>query len=137
MPIQQFKYPTFSTNIPHIHQQTGEHPQQPTSQFLPTEMDTESDIEEESDTEMETTSKQPCQVLKKRQRSKLSLDAQQERILFQIETENRYEKLIQPSVVDALTYNTNKTTTNSENITINHKPPPIFIYGVTTYNQMV
>jgi hypothetical protein len=100
-------------------------------------VDTESDIEEESDTEMETTSKQPWQVLKKRKRDKLSPDAPQERTPIQIETQNRYEKLIQPSVADALTYNTNKTPTNSENIIINHKPPPIFIYGVTNYNQMV
>jgi hypothetical protein len=86
---------------------------------------------------METTNKKPWQVPKKRKRSKLSPDAPQERTPFQTETQNRYEKLIQPSVADTLTYNTNKTPTNSENITINHKPPPIFIYRVTNYNQMV
>jgi hypothetical protein len=56
---------------------------------------------------------------------------------FQIKTQNRYEQLIQSAVEDTLTNNINKPPTNSENITINHKPPPVFIYGVTNYNQMV
>jgi hypothetical protein len=59
MPLQQFNYPTCSTNIPQIHQQTDQHlPQQPTSKFLPIEEDPENDIVEDPDTEMETISKQ-------------------------------------------------------------------------------
>jgi hypothetical protein len=60
MPLQQFNYPTCSTNIPQIHRQTDQHlPQQPTSKFLSIEEDPENDI----DTGMETTSKQPWQIL--------------------------------------------------------------------------
>jgi hypothetical protein len=86
---------------------------------------------------MEATSKQPWQVLEKRKRSKLSPDVPQVSTPFQIKTQNRYEQLIQPEVEDTLTNNINKTVTNSENITINRKPPPILIYGVTNYSQMV
>jgi hypothetical protein len=137
MTLQQFNYPTCSTNIPQIYQQTDQHlPQHPTSKFLPIEEDPENDIEEDPDTEMQTTSKQPWQVLKER-KSKLSPDVPQVSTPFQIKTQNRYEQIIQLAVEDTLTNNINKTTTNSENITIKHKPPPIFIYGVTNYNQMV
>ena len=64
MPIQQTNCPTFSTNIPQIHQPTNQHLlQQSTSKFLPTEEDSENDIEEMPETEMESANKQPCQVL--------------------------------------------------------------------------
>jgi hypothetical protein len=138
MTLQQFNYPTCSTNIPQIHQQTDQYlPQQPTSKFLPIEEYPENDIKEKPDTEMETTSKQHWQVLEKRKRSKLSPDVSQVSNRFQIKTQNRYEQLIPSAVEDTLTNNINETPTNSENITINRKPPPILIYGVTNNNQMV
>jgi hypothetical protein len=138
MPLQQFNYPNCSTNTPQIDQQTDQHlPQQPTSKFLSIEENPENDIEEDPDKEMEATSKQPWQVLMKRKRSKLSPDVPQVSTPFQFKTQNRYGQLIQPAVEDTITKNINKTPTNTENITINNKPPFIFIYGVTNYNQMV
>jgi hypothetical protein len=74
---------------------------------------------------------------KEMERSKLSPDVPQVSTPFQIKTQKRYEQLIQSAEEDTLNNNINKTPTNSENITINHKPPPILNYGVTKYNQMV
>jgi hypothetical protein len=121
MPLQQFNYPTCSTNISLIHQQTDQHlPQQPTSKFLQIEEDPEKDIEEDPDTEIETTSKQPWQVLKQRKRSILSPNVPQLSTPFQIKTQNRYEQLIQPAVEDTITNNINKTPTNSKKIKNNN-----------------
>ena len=138
MPTQQTNYPTYSINIPQTHQQTNQHLlQQSTSKLLPTEDDSDNDIGEMPETEMESTNKQPWQVLKKRKRNKTSPEVTQVRVPFQIKTQNRFEKFTQPSEVDIPFNRTNITPTNPEDTTINHKPPPIFIYGVTNYNKMV
>lgn len=82
---------------------------------------------------METTNNQNWQTLKQK-RNNRSPETVQERNLFICETKNRFDKL---SIEEdtALDY-TNNATRNKDGKPRDHKPPPVFIYGVNNYKQM-
>lgn len=136
-PTHQLTYP-MASNYPQLYQQSNQHQTlQSTSKCYSNVNDSEEDNEEITVTEMDTANKQPWQTIKKRKRSKISPDTTQVRNPFVFKTQNRFEKLTQPSEKETPSNNTDETATNEENKTGEHKPPPIFIYGVTNYKQMI
>lgn len=126
-----------SSYIPQIYQHNQHLFQQSTSKSQVNGNNADEDIEEITETEMETVNKQPWQVIKKEKKNKLSPDATQVRNPFQYTTHNRFEKLTQLPENDTSFNETDNTVTNTEHKSRDHKPPPIFIYRVTSYNQMV
>lgn len=93
---------------------------------------------DEKENEMETTNTFAWQQVKKRKFSMLSPETRPESDPFSIATQNRYDQLSNLSDEDMPTDDTTTPDRNVTNASTKEaKPPPIFIYGVTNFNQMV
>lgn len=78
------------------------------------------------------------QTVKKRKRLNLTPESSMEKTPFNFNSQNRYEELSNTTDNEDM-QTEERTVTNNEtnNQPIEHKPPPIYIYGVNNYDDMI
>jgi hypothetical protein len=82
------------------------------------------------------TTKYTWQTIKKKRKRTHLIPEEATEDQFQFNTQNRFAELSDPEDDDMKTNDTNKPTTNNKQPR-EQKPPPIYIYGVTNYGEMI
>lgn len=135
MPLQQTSYTTLPTTTHQIHPESNQQRFQHTNNSAPSTLNTENNSQNES----ETITKYTWQTIKKRKRSHETTETTTgNNTPIYFNTQNRYEELSQLSDEDMTTNDINKIADNTKHTKPRvPKPPPVYIYGVTNYREMV